>query len=163
MVEPLPTTTGAEAEKRPLFLGRGQRKGGDDYLGRLAKYIPAEIVGLYLATAGVVPAGNNDRERCVVLWVIFALSFALVPVYFYFATRDRRRNKKALWPQVILATIAYPVWVFAIGGPFACYGWYKGYLASITLIFVTVVIGFYQPPPERRIVGNDNSAARSGN
>lgn len=131
---------------RPLYLGSARRRGGDDYLGRLAKYIPAEIVGLYLTTAGMVPPSAPEKRS--VLWIIFALCFLFVPLYFVFATRDQKK-KKPLWMQVILATTAYPVWVFAIGGPFADYSWYGGYryIASITLAFVTVAMGFVQPPP----------------
>lgn len=130
----------------PLYLGPVRRKGGDDYLGRLAKYIPAEIVGLYLATAGMVPV--TAPERRAVLWTIFALCFVFVPVYFFFATTERNK-KKPLWTQIVLATIAYPVWVFAIGGPFADYAWYGGYryIGSVVLAFVTVGMGFIQPPP----------------
>lgn len=112
----------------------------EDYAGRLLKYIPAEVVGFYVAAAALfAPATRNQ------LWVIFALGFVLVPIYFYFvAARDK--NKKPLWPQIILATVAYPVWVFALGGPFATYkDWYSGPIASLVLIFVTVVFGMYQP------------------
>lgn len=129
-----------------LYLGSARRKGGDDYLGRLSKYIPAEIVGLYLATAGMVPA--NVPEKRAALWMIFSLCFLLVPIYFFFATTDGKK-KRPLWPQIILATTAYPVWVFAIGGPFADYPWYGAhrYIASVALAFVTVAMGFIQPPP----------------
>lgn len=34
----------------------------DDYLGRLLKYIPAEIVGLYLATAGMLPTSAEFKK-----------------------------------------------------------------------------------------------------
>jgi hypothetical protein len=133
-----------DAGKKPLYLGK--RKGGDDYLGRLAKYIPTEIVGLYLATSAAIPRGPHGEPRSqIALWIIFALSFALVPVYFVFATT--RDKKKALWPQVVLASIAFPVWVFAIGGPFEHLGWYQGWIATVTLAFTTVAFGFYKPAP----------------
>lgn len=128
----------------PLYLGKGD-KSGDDYLGRVAKYIPAEIVGLYLATSGAVPLGADGHERCSALWTVFAINFALVPFYFLFATT--RNRKPPLWPQIILASLAFPVWVFAIGGPFRCLGWYQGWIASIVLAFVTVVFGFINPRP----------------
>jgi hypothetical protein len=123
-----------------LYLGK---KGGDDYLARLAGYIPGEIVGLYVATSGIVPLGPNGSVRCGPLWVVFLLNFILVPVYFIFATS--RHKKGTLWPQVILASLAFPVWVFALGGPFKCLSWYESWIASITLAFVTVIFGFYKP------------------
>jgi len=126
-----------------LRLGRKKAVGGDDYLGRLAGYIPAEIIGLYLATSGIVPLKAPNVPNYPALWVIFAITFLFVPLYFLFATT--RNRKKPLWPQVVLATVAYPVWVFAIGGPFTCFHWYQSWIAAVTLAFVTVAMGFYKP------------------
>jgi hypothetical protein len=127
-----------------LRLGTRKGSGADDYLGRLAKYIPIEIVGLYVATSGTVPPATNGNPRCGALWLVFVINFLLVPLYFWFATT--RGGNKPLWSQVVLASIAFPVWVFAIGGPFKCLSWYESWIASITLAFVTVVMGFYKPP-----------------
>jgi hypothetical protein len=127
------------------MLGREDVKSVDDYLGRMAKYIPAEIVGLYLATAGMVPARPNGHPYCTALWIVFAINFTLVPFYFWFATT--RDSQKPLLAQIVFASVAFPVWVFAIGGPFKCFHWYEGWIASLVLAFVTVVMGFYRPPP----------------
>jgi len=130
--------------KKPLNLGN-DTGGGEDYLGRLAKYIPAEIVGLYLATSSAIPKANDGSPRWQAMWIVFAINFVFVPAYFFFATT--RNDNKPLWSQIVLASIAFPVWVFAIGGPFRWFGWYEGWIASITLAFVTVAFGFYKPPP----------------
>ena len=122
----------------------GENKEPEEYLGRLIKYIPAEIVALYLAATGIVPLTAADRQ--FLLWVIFALCAALTPIFYLLATRDKKKHKGPLVKQVILATIAFPVWVFAIGGPFTALAWYKGYIASILLIFVTVIFGKVKPP-----------------
>jgi len=133
-----------DGSKGPLYLGK-KRKGGEDYLGRLAKYIPAEIIGLYLATSGAIPHEPRKAPDQTAMWIIFAINFAFVPAYLLFATT---RDKKApLWPQVILASIAFPIWVFAIGGPFKELGWYQEWIASVTLTFTTVAFGFYKPAP----------------
>jgi hypothetical protein len=112
----------------------------DDYLGRLVKYVPAETVGAYLAAAASVPPG-----RTAALWVVFAASWILTPLYLWFATS--RRSKRPLVSQIALATIAFPIWVFAIGGPFAELPWYAAnrYVASILLIFATTGFALYQP------------------
>lgn len=39
--------------------------------------------------------------------------------------------------QVLISTIAFVVWVFAIGGPFASLDWYKPVYGGIALILVT--------------------------
>jgi hypothetical protein len=126
----------------PLHLGKPKR---EDYLGRLAKYIPAEIVALYIATSDMVPKLPDGKQQYGALWIVFSLCFFLVPVYLAFATS--RKNKPILWSQVALSSIAFPVWAFALGGPFNYFAWYQGWIASITLAFVTVIFGFYEPRP----------------
>jgi len=140
-----PIATKESPRADALKLGKASSEGGDDYLGRLVKYIPAEIVALFVSACGIVPVGKDGAVNCSALWVIFALSFVLVPAYLWFVTS--RSGQSPLWPQIILGTIAFPVWAFAIGGPFKCLGWYQGWIASITLAFVTVVFGMYRPRP----------------
>ncbi len=116
----------------------------DDYLGRLAKYIPAEIVGLYIGMVAAAPAGHPKIGT--ILWVIFGLNFVLVPIYMFIVT-SRETGKGPLWPQIVLATIAFPVWAFAMGGPFKQFDWYQGWIATMLLMFITVVFGLMKPKP----------------
>jgi len=128
---------------RPLYLGSRR---GDDYLGRLAKYIPAEIVALYVFTSGMVQKTPEDLLQCRAHLIIFVVSACLVPLYFVFATT--RRRKPPLWPQVILASLAFPVWVLAMGGPLTqCLPGFEQWVASVILAFVTVIFGLYKPKP----------------
>ena len=116
----------------------------DDFLGRLVKYIPAEIVGLFVAVRGIVP----QNAPTSVLWLVGGISWALVPIYFWISTT--RGNQKPMVRQIIFATVAFPVWVFAIGGnPAASWGWYRthSYVGSILLIFLTVIFGWIEPVP----------------
>lgn len=107
-------------------------------LGRLVKYIPSEIVALYLAVSGPIP-----KADVTTLWWVFLLCAVITPIYLFFTTKDR--TKGVLWVQVILGTFAFPVWVFAIGGPFLSLPWYKGYIASIVLAFVTFAFAMIKP------------------
>jgi hypothetical protein len=116
----------------------------DDFLGRLVKYIPAELVGLYVAARGVIPKTGEPT----VFWTVAAVAWIFVPVYFWLATT--RNGQKPLKVQILLATIAFPIWVFAIGGdPVTSWPWYAThqYVASIVLMFATVAFGLIQPPP----------------
>jgi hypothetical protein len=112
-----------------------------DYLGRLVGYIPAEIVGVYLTAAGFAEAAGTDRQKW--LWIIFGVSLVLTPFYMIFATYDKKKGP--LYVQVILATLAFPLWVFAIGGPFRTLSWYKAPVASILLVLGTAIIGIKKP------------------
>ena len=119
----------------------------DDYLGRLVKYIPAEIVGLYLTLTGIVPKTPSNIDLKV-LWCIFGACAVLTPLYLYFSTRHPTDGRGPLLIQIILGTVAFPCWALAIGGNmWSGFGWYKAlpYLPSLLLAFVTVVFGFVQP------------------
>src|ERR1035437_9230570 len=116
----------------------------DDYLGRLLKYIPAELVGLYLAARGVVPATATDLDTT--LWIVALVTWVLVPIYLFVVTS--RGGQKPLFWQITLGTIAFPVWVFSIGGhPVTSIAWYAQheFVGSLVLMFVTVIFGLKQP------------------
>lgn len=57
----------------------------------------------------------------------------------------KREGKPPLWSQIAIASIAYPLWVLAIGGPFATLSWYNASYAGLLLMLVTVVAGLYKP------------------
>ena len=124
---------------KTLTLGRRE-----DYLGRLVKYIPSEIIALYIFTSGMVQPRPDGTTNWKALWIVFAINFAFVPPYLIFATS--RGKKKVLWPQVLLSCVAFPVWVFALGGPFK-YWKIDNWIPAVTLAFVTVALGFYKPRP----------------
>ena len=125
---------------------QGSTVNGDEYLGRLVKYIPSEIIALYVAVAGVIPTPPNNTDKAasvthVALWWNFFLCLLLTPIYIWWATRNPNRMFPTV--QITLSTIAFAVWVFALGGPFEHMR--PGYVASIVLMFVTFVFGMIKP------------------
>jgi hypothetical protein len=118
---------------------------GDDYLTRLIKYIPAEMVTLFLTASNTVPRNWNWQREVSAQWFITAVVFLLTPLYFIKVTRSA--GAPLLWQQVLFSTIAFPVWVFAIGGPFRLYQWYSEWQwsAGVLIAFTTVIMGIYKP------------------
>lgn len=114
----------------------------EGYLDRLIKYVPTEIVGLYLFLAGIIPAKTTGPDYGT-LWIAFWVCLVLTFVYMWRATRSPAG--KPLWIQVVIATLAFPIWVAAIGGPFVSLSWYKGFYASGLLAVATVVFGWIEP------------------
>ena len=117
----------------------------DDYLDRLVKYIPAEVVALYLGATNVVPL--KDPSHWTALWIIAGLCAVCTPIYMYVATKEG--CKPTLWSQILISSIAFLVWVFAIGGPFRVFPWYeeKQWTAAIAITFGTFLVGLYKPAP----------------
>jgi hypothetical protein len=110
----------------------------DDYPSRLLKYIPAEVVALYVSASGVVPA--EHPKQIPYLWAIFAFCAIATPVYMFITARDEV-TKKPIWKQIFLATIAFPVWAYALGGPFVPAGWHDPIAGSLVLMGVTFLFG----------------------
>jgi len=60
---------------------------------------------------------------------------------------NSRRPARLVW-QIVLATVAFPVWVFATGGhPVVSIAWYAQheFIGSLVLMFVTVIFGLKEP------------------
>jgi uncharacterized membrane protein len=116
----------------------------DDYTTRVLKYIPAEVVVLYVSGVAAIPA--HAAHRAAALWGVFGFCLAATPLYLLKLTHDAGR--KPAWGQVLLSTVAFPVWAYAIGGPFATLPWYEAYLGSLLLLAVTFLFGLIVPPPQ---------------
>jgi hypothetical protein len=101
--EELPTaaTTGSEAVQ--------------DYLERVAKYVPVEIIAAYMTIRGFVPA--HGASGALPAWAEIALYAALValtPLYLLRVVGEAPRRAT----QIAISTVSFVVWSYAIGGPF---------------------------------------------
>ncbi len=108
----------------------------DRYLDRLLKLIPGETVALYLFLQGVLNSGLGDDPRQYAIWLwSIVLIIALGNVLYL------RRFHKITDPwQIVILTVAYFIWLFAIGGPFALFSWFKPFMGSVLLGLFTFFI-----------------------
>lgn len=124
--------------------GTAETAGGDGYWERVAKYIPGEIVAGYLSIIGIlktVPV--DDTALLYVAWGAFFLCLILTPIYFRaFAKQGQPRRV-----HMIVSTLAFAFWAYALGGVFEMIGWHKPWLGSILLVAFTLVSGAI--PPEK--------------
>lgn len=146
---------GRRIETRPeasaLFLGPGgsDQSECDGYIDRLLKYIPAEVIALYLGANNVIPASDSSHphQQEFAMWAVAALAALATPLYLYITTR--KKGAPPVWSQIIIGSVAFPVWVFAIGGPFEASfpNWYKQerWIGAIVIMFGTFLAGLYLP------------------
>jgi len=115
----------------------------DDYVSKLAKAIPAEVIALYLGVINAVPVKDPSYKTAV--WTVAAVTALCTPLYMYLATREA--GKPTSWPQIWIATGVFPIWVYATGGPFTTLSWYedKHWVGAIVLSFVTFLAAAYRP------------------
>ena len=108
----------------------------DDYFDRLVKYIPAEVVSLYLMWVGLI---DSIRDGEVYLWLLFLI--CLVGTFFYL----QRVLKVYNWKQLLISCVAFVVWAFALGGPFREFNWYQQQLGALALGVYTFSIPIIDP------------------
>ena len=112
----------------------------DNYMSRVLKYIPTEIVMAYLSIDGVLRSCYNpnvwaDRQMLLrLLWGISAVLTILTPLWLWRVMGVRRR------PQLIISTLSVPVWLFALGGPFDLLYWYRPALGAVVLPLYTLIL-----------------------
>lgn len=110
----------------------------DRYRDRLYKYIPAEVIAFYLGLNAII-ASASDVPRPV-HWFIFLAGLAATPYYL-------RVVQKVVSPrQLLISTLAFLVWAFALGGPFAALASYKPIYGAVLLpVFTFFVAGISLP------------------
>jgi len=106
----------------------------DNYVSKLSGVIPAEIIAGWTAIVGVLATQTGVSQD--VYWAIFVVLLVLTPLYALRASKEK--GLPPAWRQVVLATVAFIVWVFALGGPFAFLKGYQSYYGSIVITAYTL-------------------------
>jgi uncharacterized membrane protein len=111
----------------------------------MAKYIPGEIVAGYVSIMGVIMGlGTEEPARNCAAWGVFLLCLVLTPIYL-------KRNAKPGEParrNMIVSTISFVQWAYALGGAFALAGLHRPWLGSVLLGCWTMVAGLIPAPYE---------------
>jgi hypothetical protein len=114
----------------------------DDYKTRLLKYIPGDVVALYVMCDTLIRTfGANAGERELAYAVVVSVGFVGTPLYLWKFARVR----KGL--QLGVSTMAFVVWVYALGGPFAGLAWYEEHklLSALALPIFTFAAALLEP------------------
>ena len=103
---------------------------GRAYFGRLIKMIPAEILALYVAIAPLAAGQHIALQLTIPL-----VCLGLVILSRTLGTRRAPDNVKIDPWTVVISSVAFAIWVYALGGPFQTL---KIYNAVVACILVTV-------------------------
>jgi hypothetical protein len=107
--------------------GRTEIPNVDKYTDRLIKYIPAEVIAVYLAVENIFLTSGDESDVAGLSWVVFVILLVLTPLYLW---RVQGVNR---WQQLAISAVSFGVWVFSLGGPFVYVAWYKPLYASVLL------------------------------
>jgi hypothetical protein len=117
----------------------------DNYFDRIIKYIPADIIGAWIATVGIVSSFSkgSDAPKETILWVAFFIGIILTAMWTWKQTTVQ--GKPVAKTQIIISIGAFIVLVFALGEPFAGLSWYDPGYGSLSLIFYALLVGMITP------------------
>ncbi len=126
---------------------------GDDYLTRMVKYIPGEVIGFsmlvnaILAQAMVAGGDNATMAGFPVTDIALGaliVGLILTPLFCWYV----REDGDAWIVNAVVSTIAFPFWSYLMGAV-AFTKFHDGNLAAILILTFTVVSGLVAPMPAR--------------
>jgi hypothetical protein len=114
----------------------------DDYKDRLLKYIPAEIVAIYLALLSVLKTAPPEKTPILTVeWVVFWIILIVTVPW------QRKILKITKWQQVAIGTVAFVFWAVSLGDPFetSWKGWYQPLYGTMAMMLYTFLIPLFEP------------------
>lgn len=126
---------------------------GDDYLTRMVKYVPAEVIGGSMIVNAILAqaklAGGDTASMAGFSVMTIAVGALLVgcvltPLFCWYV----REEGDAWGVNAIVSTIAFPFWGYLMGAV-AFDRIHDGNLAAILILTFTAVSGLVAPMPDR--------------
>jgi hypothetical protein len=111
----------------------------DSFFDRVIKYIPADVVAAWVTIRGLVIGATNVPKETV-LWIAF--TFLLLFTAFWTYRNTKEPGKPTATTQIVVATVAFAVWVIALGNPPVTWNALYG---SLLLIAFTLLSGVIVP------------------
>lgn len=121
---------------------RGEDHPLGQYWDRLKNLIPAEVSAIYVAGIGVIPSGEKIG---LLVWAIFCLGCTIL--FIAKATKTVEGKPEVIlpidWAHVIISTISFVIWVYALGGPFIELGIHISWIGTLLIIGWTFLIPYF--------------------
>jgi hypothetical protein len=149
-----PSGFGGEAQGAPQ---------GDNYLERIAKYMPAEVLAFFIfinvileqaAKSGGKEAAMAGVPVTVVALGALIMGLVLTPLFVWYV----REEGDAWVTNACVSTLAFPFWAYAVGAVVFSPYW-DGNLAAILIATFTVVSGLISPPADEPMRVEKKAAA----
>jgi hypothetical protein len=137
----------AKAQAVPQIAGATEQQSPppqlpDDYRTKLLKYIPGEVVSLYVFLEAVIKtSGQSPNQAQGPYWFIFVVCLIFTPLYLW------KIGKIHKILQLLISTVAFGIWIFALGGPFDNWEWYQGHkiYPALILPIYTFLVALVDP------------------
>jgi hypothetical protein len=135
---------------------------GDDYLTRMAKYIPAEVIGFSMLVNAILAqamVAGGDSAAMAGFSVTSIAAGALIvgciltPLFCWYV----REDGDAWVVNAVVSTVAFPFWAYLMGAV-AFTKFHDGNLAAILILTFTAVSGLVAPAPEKPLSQEQKNA-----
>jgi hypothetical protein len=112
------------------------------YWDRIKDLIPTEVSALYIAGVGVIPKAETVG---ILVWAVVCLGLVVLVIARQTQTADRRPGTRYTtdWAHVVISSVSFVIWVYALGGPFAAFGWHVAWIGALTMLFWTFVVPYF--------------------
>jgi hypothetical protein len=108
----------------------------DSYTDRVVKLIPGDVVVGWTFLSSLISDNQDpDVPRVWLLWAVFA--FLLLFTAYWTHIQTAEPSLPPAIRQIVISTMAFAVWVFALGGPFLFFDWYRPLYGTILLALFT--------------------------
>jgi hypothetical protein len=114
-----------------------QQSAAKDYLEKISKLIPSEVLALWLGLVGLIPAVELPISKPWLYAGAFVLCLILTPFYLS-AMADKGKPKLV---HLIVSTIAFPFWAYSISGASVIPKQYSPALAGMLILIFTAISG----------------------
>ena len=122
-----------------------------DYLNRLVKLVPAEVVGLYLVGKSAIlahyPAGGppvSGFMSAQAAWIIWS-AFCLVALFIVrgWATSDPKRKVPPEYAAIAISAVSYLIWVYSFGDVFTIFNLWDPLIATFLVLAWTFIVPIF--------------------
>jgi hypothetical protein len=120
----------------------------DGYFAKVVKYIPSEVVAVYVLLTGLISTLDAESHQAFWEWVVLGCMLPLSFLYMLRATREEAKTTP--WIQIVIAPIAMASWAFALGGPFVHFEWYNAAVGAIVMILLAACFPLLEELPGAR-------------
>jgi hypothetical protein len=126
---------------------------GDNYIERVVKYVPAEIIGGSMVVNAILSQAMTSAGHSATMAgfpVAFIadgaliIGFLLTPLFCWYV----REDGDAWVINALVSTLAFPFWAYLMGAV-AFAGHYDGNLAAIVVLTFTAISGLVSPRARR--------------
>ena len=122
------------------FLAGGGQAGGDDYIAKVVKLIPSEVIATYTAVYNLISSlpknwwHNVYWGNAIFFWIATPCVLWLI---------GKKEGKLPSVVTLVISTLAFGVWGYAVSGSLVIGDpGFQPALAGIVLIMFTFVVGF---------------------